>query len=578
MHADTPPPPIALITLHAGYSHSSLALRSIAAYCRDEPYYPGIRLYEPLVKNKLDWLVAELAQQRPRIIGFSTYLWNIQASIRLARILKKLLPDACIVFGGPEAGPRGEELLREVDALDFVVDGEGEHAFRDLARRQLYGTGALSEVSGLVRRDEGRILRNPVRALPPEEIPSVFAAGLVELDKPLVYWETSRGCPYRCTFCTSAKDRLRTLPPERIEADLAVIATLRDKTIKLLDRSFHLGAARTTQLLERFAATPDTLCFHLELNPDRISPEAIDIFRKAPPGKFQFEIGLQTLEPDVLGRIERHMDVPKALDNIRTLVALKKHHVHLDLIVGLPEEDATQCRRSLDRAFMLFPDHLQLGTLKLLPGTPLREQATRYGYLWDEEPPYEVLAHDKLSFAELNSFKHYAELLERLWDSGLLARTLMRLVAHRFDGSVSACFDAMLNSVGDQLAIEPMSPETLFQRVTAFLAPYLADDPVLSELLLWDYLHHSLANVHTPAWIAERLHAQRIIVDVDGRKTHLPALALSPEAADVVNRRLLHPLPPGRYALLPQRSLRGRPVRVFALDENGVATEWRSEL
>lgn len=569
----TQPPRIALITLHAGYSHSSLALRSIAAYCCDEPFYSGLKLYEPLVKNKPDWLLAELAAEQPRIIGLSTYLWNIQASIRLARILRKLLPDACIVFGGPEAGPRGTELLQDVAALDFVVDGEGENAFRALARWVLYGEGGLPDISGLIWRHEGEVMCNPLRALAPEEIPSPFAAGLVAQDKPLVYWETSRGCPYRCTFCTSARDRLRTLPAERIEADLAVIRTLRNKTIKLLDRSFHLGTARTVQLLERFADTPDGLCFHLELNPDRISPEAIAVFHKAPPGKFQFEMGLQTLEPDVLDRIERQMDVPKGLANIQQLLALRKHHVHLDLIVGLPEEDAAQCRRSLDRVFQLFPHHLQLGTLKLLPGTPLREQAEHYGYLWDEEPPYEVLAHDRLSFTELTRFKHYAELLERLWNSGLFAHTLMRLVPHHFQGHASDCFDAMLRAIGAELATEQLNPDTLFERVTGFLIPYLDGDAILSELLLWDYAHYSLMNVRTPAWIAERLQATRTVVAIDGRKTHLAALTLSPEAAEAVNRRLLQPLAPGRYALLPQRSLRGRPVRVFALKDNDTAVE-----
>lgn len=570
----TPSPRIALITLHAGPSHSSLALRSIAAYCRDEPFHAGIRLYEPLVKNKLDWLTAELAITRPALIGFSTYLWNIQASLRLAANLRKLLPDACIVFGGPEAGPRGAELLRAASAVDFVIDGEGERAFRDLARWHLYGQGSPEAVSGLIWRDaQGAVISNPIRPLAPEEIPAPMPAGLIDRNKPLVYWETSRGCPYRCSFCTSARERLRTLPVERIEADLAVIETLRNKTIKLLDRSFHLGTARTVQLLERFARTPETLCFHLELNPDRVSPEAIAIFRQAPPGKFQFEIGLQTLEPAVLERIERRMDIPKALANIRELIALKKHHVHLDLIVGLPEEDAAQCRRSLDRVFQLFPEHLQLGTLKLLPGTPLREQAARFGYLWDDEPPYEILAHDRLSFVELTRFKHYAELLERLWNSGLLAHTFMQLVPHHFDGRVSACFDALLDHCGTALATEPLSPDSLFERVTDFLLPYLARDPVLGELLLWDYVHYSLVNTRTPAWIAERLNAGRTVVKVDGRRTHLPALTLSAPAAEIVNRRRLYPLAPGRYALLPQRSLKGRPVRIFALQDTGTAEE-----
>ncbi|MCP4041933.1 MAG: B12-binding domain-containing radical SAM protein, partial [Gammaproteobacteria bacterium] len=435
-------PGIALITLHAGYSHSSIALRSIATYCRDEPYYAGISLYEPLVQGNHHWLMAQLEETKPQIIGFSTYLWNIQASLRLARNLKKLLPDSCIVFGGPEAGPRGKQLLDTETALDFVVDGEGERAFRDLVTWRIYGRGSLPKISGLIWRDsDGRILHNPVQVLPVEELPSLFTTGVADLEKPLIYWETSRGCPYRCTFCTSATDRLRTIPWERIDADLEIILGLENRTVKLLDRSFHLGTARTIRLLKRFLHSPDSLRFHLELNPDRISPEVIKIFSQASPGKFQFEIGLQTLDGQVLANIDRLMDVQHGLENIRTLIELKKHPVHLDLLVGLPDEDRSGCRDSLDRVFLLFPHHLQLGTLKLLPGTPLRQQATRFGYTWDDEPPYEILGHRHLEFLDLIRFKHYGELLERLWNSDLLVNTLMWLIPNHFAASVSDCFD-----------------------------------------------------------------------------------------------------------------------------------------
>jgi anaerobic magnesium-protoporphyrin IX monomethyl ester cyclase len=556
---------IALVALHAGYSHSSLALQSIRAFCSSEPFHADMRCFEALVNVNHQGLLESLVALQPVLVGFSTYLWNIQASLRLAGLLKQLLPACRVVLGGPEAGPRGRELLRTEAAVDFVVQGEGEAALRDLVRWLLYEEGAPEQISGLHFRRHERIIANPVKTLAAQEIPSPISSGQTCFDKPLVYWETSRGCPFRCSFCSSATERLRTLPMARIEADLKVLEGLQNKTVKLLDRSFHLGKARTKQLLERFAATPSGLRFHLELNPDRVSDEAMAIFRRAEPGKFQFEIGLQTLQEPVLNAIDRQMSVPKALDNIHRLVEMHRHPVHLDLIVGLPGEDAAQCADSLDRAFTLYPDHLQLGTLKLLPGTPLREQAQQLGYRWDKAPPYEVLCHPRLSFPEMARFKRYAELLERLWNSGYLRATLAGMVHHHFDNRLSRCFETLLEEAGETLATDNLQPDSLFERVTDFVAARVPQLPELGEWLLWDYCHYSLLSRKTPPWIARRLE-QGERISVDGTRRQLPVLTLSHKAVGLLNRLSLEKRRPGRYALWPRQHKKGKPVEIFALD------------
>jgi anaerobic magnesium-protoporphyrin IX monomethyl ester cyclase len=556
---------IALVSLHAGYSHTSLALQSILAFCANEPFYSRMERYEALVNASQQSLLESLVAGRPTLVGFSTYLWNIQASLRLTRLLKQLLPDCQVVLGGPEAGPRGEELLLSQPDVDFVVEGEGEAAFRDLARWRLYQVGDLSQISGLYYRQERGIRSNPVHLLSVEEIPSSITASVARFDRPLVYWETSRGCPFQCSFCTSASDRLRTFPLSRIEADLAVLEGLKNKTVKLLDRSFHLAKTRTLALLERFANTPSGLRFHLELNPDRISREALEIFRLAQAGKFQFEIGLQTLQESVLNAIDRQMTIPKALDNIRQLVAMHRHPVHLDLIVGLPGEDATHCADSLDRTFLLYPDHLQLGTLKLLPGTPLRDRAALLGYRWDREPPYEVLCHPLLSFQELSRFKRYAQLLERLWNSGYLRTTLAGLVEHFYNRRISDCFDDLLQRAGDSLATDNLQLDTLFGLMSELVVEKLPQLPVLEEWLLWDYCHYSLLNRRTPRWIAARLEARERI-SIDETQRRLPVLSLSERGASLVNRLSGQSRQAGRFAIWPKQHKKGKPVEVYTLD------------
>jgi anaerobic magnesium-protoporphyrin IX monomethyl ester cyclase len=557
---------IALVALHASYSHSSLALQSIAAYAKPETYFDSIHQYEVLVNSNHQPLLEALVEQNPRIIGFSTYLWNITAAIHLCRLLKQLLPQVVVVFGGPEAGPRGKSLLADIPSLDFVIRGEGEAAFNDLVKYMLYGEGALQDISGLIYRDRGDCLSNPVKLLPVDRVPAPILEGMVDTSRPLVYWETARGCPYACTFCTSATDRLRAFPLERIEADLRNLERLENKTIKLLDRSFHLGEERSCRLLERFARTPPGLRFHLELNPDRISPRAMAIFEKAQVGKFQFEIGLQTLDESVLKMIERRMDIAKSLDNIRQLVKMRRHPVHLDLIVGLPGETADQCAISLDHTFSLYPDHLQLGTLKLLPGTPLREQAEHLGYRWDPDPPYEVLAHPQLSFGEIARFKRYGVLLERLWNSGYLRTTLSALVGGVFQGSVSGCFDELLQVCGTGLARDNHQPDTLFGYVATFVQPYLSQQPVLAETLLWDYCHFSLVGGKTPTWIASRLQ-QRVRLIIDDRPRRLPVIKLTPAGVESIQRHCTQTLAAGRYAVWPVQHKRGKPVEIVALDQ-----------
>jgi anaerobic magnesium-protoporphyrin IX monomethyl ester cyclase len=559
------PSAIALVALHAGYSHSSLALQSIASFAADTAFGPRIRLFESLVNCNPRHLLEQLVELAPVVVGFSTYLWNIQASLHLAGLLDQLLPETLIVLGGPEAGPRGEELLQDHPEIDFVIDGEGEKAFHDLLQRHLAGQGDLTGISGLVYRQGSGFLRNPVQPLPVECIPSPLGQGRADFNKPLIYWETSRGCPFRCSFCGSAEERLRAFPLERVEADLAVLEGLQNKVIKLLDRSFHLGKARTLKMLERFAATPEGLRFHLELNPDRISPEAMAIFRRAVPGKFQFEIGLQTLSEPVLQTIERQMQIPKALENIRELVGMARHPVHLDLIVGLPGEAAAQCRDSLNRVFALHAEHLQLGTLKLLPGTPLRRQAKALGYCWDRQPPYEVLSHPSLSFREIARFKAYAELLERLWNSGYLVSTLRWLVSMHYAERVTDCFDGLLTVAGESLVRDNLQPDRLFEEVCRFLLPLLAEDEVLRELLLWDYSCFSLVTGKTPQWISTRLQ-QSVAVPVAGSRRRLPVLELSERTSGLINQRRLQPLPAGRYAVWPRQHKKGTPVEIIPVD------------
>ena len=555
----------ALIALHAGYNHSSLALASIAAQCNQKDFQ--VICFEHQVKAKPDTLIDQILAYQPNLIGFSTYLWNIEQCLRIARILKQLLPNSIILLGGPEAGPRATELLQTESTIDAIIWGEGEDAFTAIMRH-LKSSGDLpQDLSGLYQRNlDGRVSGTGIALADLNQLTSPFAKGTAQTDRKLVYFETSRGCPFHCSFCTSGEERLRTYSTERILADLQQLRRLRDKTIKILDRSFHLGNKRTLNLLEAFVDSDPSLRFHLELNPDRISDEAVELFAKAPAGKFQFEIGLQTLNPHSLKNIHRNMNVDLGLARIRELIAIKKHQVHLDLIVGLPGDGPGECIESINRVFALHPHHLQLGMLKLLPGTELLRDADKWEYKWDRSPPYEILGHRQLSYSQLSQFKRYALLLERLWNSGLLKNTLAHLVNQYFDDDLCNFFDQLLISSDNDLTDMELQHDNIFGYLTHFIAQKLdvKESSCLITLVLWDYLSSMKLTQKTPDWIRDRIQKTQPVAAANNRR--LPMLTLSTEVCAALNKNMSDLLDPGHYALDPQIHIAGRPLNIIPLN------------
>ncbi|RII26269.1 MAG: B12-binding domain-containing radical SAM protein [Geobacter sp.] len=433
---------VLLTTLHAKYVHASLALPSLAAACADLPDTEFV-IREFTVNEPADGVLRRLVVEEADLIAFSCYIWNIEATLKLGADLKQLRPGTVIVLGGPEASHGVFELMERNPAVDMVIRGEGETSFHD-ALLALAGTASwedaaagLSVVEGITFRTDEDVVANPEREAVADldTLPSPFTAGLVDLAKPLVYYETSRGCPFSCAFCMSSLEKgVRSYPPSRIEADLNILMAAGVRTVKLVDRTFNYDAPRANRIWEFILSRNQGSAFHFEIAADILTGANIELLKRVPPGMFRFEIGVQAEGKETLDRVGRNSDLERLFANVRRLVNETAVTVHLDLVAGLPHEDFDGFLCSLQQVFDLLSAnagrrkktdcHIQVEPLKVLKGSPMRAIAREEGYRFSATPPYKILTTPWLSYGDICRIETIARLLDLVYNSGRFATAL----------------------------------------------------------------------------------------------------------------------------------------------------------
>lgn len=428
-----------LATLHAKYVHASLALPSLAAAGGDIAGVE-IALGEYTVNEPREQVLRRLVAAGADVVAFSCYIWNIAETLALVANLKKIRPGCFVILGGPESSYGIFELLGRQPAVDCIVRDEGEATFRDCLEvlAAAWGRTAveplLATVPGLVFRSGEDIVANPPR-LPVAELdslPSPFAAGLVDLGKPLVYYESSRGCPFSCAFCMSSLEKgVRTYSPARIEADLELLLAAGVQTIKFVDRTFNYDAARANAIWEFILRRNRQSRCHFEIAADLLTEENIRLLARVPAGMFRFEIGVQSGGEATLERVGRKSDLARLFEAVARLRRETGVILHLDLVAGLPQEDFTGFLASLERLFAVAPHHIQVEPLKVLKGAPMRRIAVDEEYAFSDSPPYTILQTPWLSFAEIGAIGTISRLLDLLYNSGRFAASLASLAAER---------------------------------------------------------------------------------------------------------------------------------------------------
>jgi anaerobic magnesium-protoporphyrin IX monomethyl ester cyclase len=321
-----------------------------------------------------------------------------------------------------------------------------------------------------------------------DRIPSPFAADLVDLSRGFVYYESSRGCPYRCSFCMSARDNnVRSFSLQRIKADLGLLLEQQVPRIKFVDRTFNYDPVRTRELFSFILQNNRSSHLHFEIGAHLLDDATITLLETVPPDTFQFEIGVQSTLPETLRQIDRHVALDRLLSNISKLRQRTRIHLHLDLIAGLPGESGEDVLASIDTLMALRPHHLQIEPVKVLPGAPLRDDAATLGLRFDPHPPYTIVGNNQVSFAELERLRGVGRLLDLTWNSDRLQGFLTRLAVAQ--GHWSTALSGLADHLQKQGAFRhPLSQTGLFQAIEPYIGGLPEDrQGLLREALAYDY-------------------------------------------------------------------------------------------
>ncbi len=421
------PQHLVLVGLNAKYIHSNLALYYLEDIARRQSHSWRVDRIETTINDVFAVTLRRLVDKKADLYAFSCYIWNIETVLKLSEGIKKSLPEAQILLGGPEVSYRADTLLCSDTYIDYIISGEGEKPFEQLLT--VFGDiGAYPAIAGFTYRSQIGIRQNPVAApVNFESVPDIYSARWQSdiWHNRIIYYESSRGCPHRCAYCLSAVDQnLRNKPQEEVKRDIEGFIKAGVPQVKFIDRTFNADINRAKQIFSMILKCNGQTNFHFEMTPDNFDEELFEMIASAPKGTFQFEIGLQSIHPPTLKAICRRNDLKKIEVHIRRLTAMGHCHIHLDLIAGLPEETMASFIDGFNWTMALQPHMLQLGFLKVLSGTPLHRDKQTYQLVYNSFVPYEILSTATMSAEELNELRRVETVLERIYNSGLFANTL----------------------------------------------------------------------------------------------------------------------------------------------------------
>ena len=424
---------ILLAACNAKYIHSNLAVYDLKAYSSD--YDEHVILREYTINQPKDEILKDIYSSGADVVCFSCYIWNISFVRELIRDLVKILPKTAFWAGGPEVSYDAEKFLTEMPEMTGVMVGEGEKTFHDLLEFYIDGKDSLEEISGIAYRTGDKIIHNGWRELMDlSAIPFVYEH-LEKFENRIIYYESSRGCPFSCSYCLSSIDKkLRFRDLELVKKELQFFLDHRVPQVKFVDRTFNCKHEHAMTIWKYILEHDNGVTnFHFEISADLLREEEMELMSQMRPGLIQLEIGVQSTNPETIRAIHRHMDLKKLEHCVNRVHSFRNIHQHLDLIAGLPYEDYDTFHQSFNDVYRMKPDQLQLGFLKVLKGSLMQKEAEVYGIVYKEKEPYEVLSTNWLTYGEVLKLKMVESMVEVYYNSGQFWHTLQYLVPFEKD-------------------------------------------------------------------------------------------------------------------------------------------------
>lgn len=429
---------VVLVAINTKYIHSNLAVYSLKAYSESE--FPNqMEIAEYTINQYTEDIIRDLYRKKPDILVFSCYIWNRRYIEEILPEMKKILPHIQMWLGGPEASYNAVEMLNTLQCVDGIMYGEGEKIFKNM---MYYWKGCIEEgenislekINGIVYRNESEIITNSPEALMDmSEIPFVYE-DMTLFENKIIYYESSRGCPFSCSYCLSSIDKkLRFRNIELVKKEIKFFLDNNIRQVKFVDRTFNCDKKRAMEIWNYIHENDNGITnFHFEISADLIDEQQIELLNKLRPGLAQFEIGVQTTNKDTIKAINRTMDLDKLRNVVKRINDGQNIHQHLDLIAGLPYEDYNSFVKSFNDVYKMEPEQLQLGFLKVLSGSPISKKTNEYGIVRGNMPPYEVLYTNWLSYDEVIHLKGIEEMVEVYYNSGQFNYTI-KYLQHFYD-------------------------------------------------------------------------------------------------------------------------------------------------
>lgn len=493
---------IMLAAINAKYIHSNLAVYCLKEYADSKnldtklcnPKNSNILIGEYTINQYVDYIVSDIYKKKPNVLAFSCYIWNIEYVCQVIEDIKKVLKNVRIWVGGPEVSYRAEEFLKRNPQVEGVMCGEGEKIFSNMVSYFTVGDRKLQEIKGIVYRNNGIIARNdPEEIIDLSEVPFPYS-DLTKFENKIIYYESSRGCPFSCSYCLSSIDKkLRFRNIEMVKKELRYFLDNKVSQVKFVDRTFNCNKTHSIEIWKYILENDNgTTNFHFEVSADLLGEIELELFRNMRPGLIQLEIGVQSTNSDTIRAINRNMDLEKLEYVVQEINKMENIHQHLDLIAGLPMEDYNTFSKSFNEIYRLNPKQLQLGFLKILSGANMEKYSKSYGMEYTSRPPYEILSTNWLTYHEVLKLKSVENVVEIYYNSGQFSHTMNYLV-NKFESPFSMY--ERLGEYYEKNGLNEMKHSRIsrYKILLDFIKKYSDEINIFSQLLTYDiYLRENI--------------------------------------------------------------------------------------